>query len=266
MSVNLWLLSDSIEGVEDTIQGQLDDTLEETTQAITDKVITPILQSDVNSLENNFDNRLFPFAVRLKAMNMILLSFLRKQHGEYLSNLIAFEYPLFEGIKLNIETKQNIKPEIRTNIIDLAESLRNYDIALTGIAIRNQSELIEALNVVNINELRKYVSGGILALLCALTYLEDQNPDEQKLTKLLVLGKGNTDVMSAFIDSIDILSTKEKRKSTQIEGEIGTITPTGFNVDLNKMDMGRRYTVNYNTSQYKVEKNEKGELVIYEVG
>jgi len=48
--------------------------------------------------------------------------------------------------------------------------------------------------------------------------------------------------------------------------KFAVITESGFQLDLNNMETGKRYLVEYEGSKYEVMKNAKGELELYEIG
>lgn len=51
-----------------------------------------------------------------------------------------------------------------------------------------------------------------------------------------------------------------------ISDDIGKINFDGFELDLNKMETEKKYTLSYDDSLYEVFKNNKNELVISEIG
>lgn len=51
-----------------------------------------------------------------------------------------------------------------------------------------------------------------------------------------------------------------------ISDDIGKMIFDGFELDLNKMETERRYTISYDDSLYEVFKNKNNELVISEIG
>jgi hypothetical protein len=75
--------------------------------------------------------------------------------------------------------------------------------------------------------------------------------------------------MEAWVNSIDVLSRPEGRIDNLpkfIEDNVGSVKSDGFEINLNKMEIGKDYLIKYDTSEYKVRKSEKGELLLYELG
>jgi len=77
----------------------------------------------------------------------------------------------------------------------------------------------------------------------------------------------NTAMMEAFVSYAVFKQTFESiKKHKTVSEKIATVSYDGFNVDLNKMVVGKKYLVNYDGSKYEIAKNKKGELELYEVG
>jgi hypothetical protein len=255
----------NIEGSDNTQNEQLEDTIEETIQAINDKIINPILEDDINTIQKSFEKRVFPFTIHLKTLNMAFLRILGTGQTKDISKILEFENSLYNELEEDIKAKKGITPDISRQILGIIENLRNYDITIVGISITNQTKILKILDIIDVQELRKCISGATLAFLCILSYIDKQDIDQRKLKKLLELAQDNIEVISAFTDLIDLFS-EEKVIPANLEGDIGIANNNGFNINMKKKKVGQEYKVSFDNSQYKIKRNEKDKLIIYEIG
>lgn len=121
------------------------------------------------------------------------------------------------------------------------------------------------LEKINIGKLRMYVSGSYLSFLCIIYQIENHPVDSSKINKILGLFEQNLKPLSSFIDSIETFSYNMKQSSETIQNEIGTIDKNSFKINLNKMKLGKKYLIEYKTSQYVVKKEENSDLIVSEM-
>ncbi len=245
---------------------ELNTIVEQTMSEITDKIINPILNTHIKDMENKFSSLVFPFELKLRTLNRIIFKGMGK---EDLGKIIITLYISYEEIKKDVNVNKEINDEYKSQIISIIDRIRDYDIALFGIAKNNVQQIIEALHHIDIDVLRTYIYSGILAFFCILQFLRLGRNDENKLQALLVLADKNLQTMEAWVNSIDVLSRQGGRIDSPpklIEGNVGSVKSDGFEINLIKMEIGKDYFIKYDTSEYKVRKSEKGELVLYELG
>jgi hypothetical protein len=249
--------------IENMIEDEANKIFSQTMQDIDENIITPILQTDLEGVKNKFKSLVFPFELKFEILNRL---FFKGKDEKNLPEIIILASDLFENFKNLINNVENLTPEYRERIFDIIDRLKNYNIAMFGFIIKNPDRVTQALKVIKIDSLRENISSMALGFFCILKLLTYDQLDTNKLMRFIEITVDSLEVMEALVDSIDILSKQEESHFISIEGDIGTVEKTGFTVDLNKMENEKKYLVNYSTSQYEVQKNEKDELVVKEVG
>lgn len=167
---------------------ELNTIVEQTMSEITDKIINPILNTHIKDMENKFISLVFPFELKLRTLNRITFKGMGK---EDLGKIIMIDYISYEGIKKDVNVNKEINDEYKSQIISTIHRIRDYDIALFGIAENNVQQIIEALRHIDVDVLRTYIYSGILAFFCILQFLRLGRNDKNKLQELLVLADKN---------------------------------------------------------------------------
>src|SRR6476661_2377294 len=113
---------------------QLYERLVETRDYIDNRIVTPIINTDIDTMEYVFQKQIFPFTSRL-----------------------------FDIITTNSQISNEIRDKLLSNIINL----RNYDIVMIDLLTNNKIELSNIVNdLINIDKLRANVLGSVLAFNC----------------------------------------------------------------------------------------------------
>src|SRR6476661_3293522 len=91
---------------------QLYERLVETRDYIDNRIVTPIINTDIDTMEYVFQKQIFPFTSRLLDLNRIITKKLTDEE-DHLSNFIKFEFTIFNEIMDIITTNSQISNEIR---------------------------------------------------------------------------------------------------------------------------------------------------------
>ena len=113
-------------------QQQLYERLVETRDYIDNRIVTPIINTDIDTMEYVFQKQIFPFTSRLLNINRIITKKLTDEEN-YLSNFIKFEFTIFNEIMDIITTNSQISNEIRDKLLSNIINLRNYDIVMIDL-------------------------------------------------------------------------------------------------------------------------------------
>jgi hypothetical protein len=178
----------------------------------------------------------------------------------------ASEYWLLEAIKVVIKQKKGILGKMYWKVIDIVDRLRDFEIAFLYTASNNPDVTHSALKKINTSELGHFISGAVLAFYSILALTNSRTYSTEKLFKLLNIANDNIDIAEAFVNSIGDLGEYSKSSNRPVEDNIGIIRDNGFKIDVSKLQTGKRYKINYDLSQYEFEKNDNGDLILYEVG
>lgn len=233
-------------------------TIQKTYEEI-DNIAKTILNSDINNFEEVLDQNIFLFELKYKTIISVILN----QSELDRDKLVYLEYNLYDEILKSLHTIENIDEGTLKKILQLIIKFRNYEIIILKTSLQQPDILNEALNKVNFKELRKYVLESTLLLICILAFINDGKKEIEKLFKIIDLLNKKIDIMLTFVDSINILVDKPLQIS--IQNEIGKILENGFYVNLDKMEEGESYKVNYGITEFQIEKDGKGNLLLNEV-
>jgi hypothetical protein len=243
---------------------QLYEWLIETLDYIDNRIVIPIINTDIDTMEYVFQKQIFPFTSRLLDLNRIITKKLTDEEN-YLSDFIKFEFTIFNEIMDIITTTSQISNEIRDKLLSNIINLRNYDIVMIDLLTNNKIELSNIVNdIINIDKLRANVLGSVLAFNCIGYYIKNNIHDNTKLLKLIELFETNTKCLTLFIELFETIIEDKTSSSIPIDNGIGIMKSSGFHLDLNKMEINKEYLVNYKTSHYLIKKTEKSDLSISE--
>jgi hypothetical protein len=243
---------------------QLYEWLIETRDYIDNRIVIPIINTDIDTMEYVFQKQIFPFTSRLLDLNRILTKKLTDEE-DHLSNFIKFDFTIFNEIMDIITTNSQISNEIRDKLLSNIINLRNYDIVMIDLLTNNKIELSNIVNdIINIDKLRAHVLGSVLAFNCIGYYIKNNIHDNTKLLKLIELFETNTKCLTLFIELFETIIEDKTSSSIPIDNGIGIMKSSGFHLDLNKMEINKEYLVNYKTSHYLIKKTEKSDLSISE--
>jgi hypothetical protein len=214
-----------IEGSQEEIKN-ISDTLTE----LVDKIIIPILKTNINNIENKF-NELRPIIASWlnKAITMVVQSQLSEEEKDLTRNdfnkIAKLNFESFEELKHFVQLS-SLGSDIRTKIVQIIDNLSDYENVLLGIAIERPEELELALKQIDIDDLKKNLLNALLAFFSILYIIrvEEKEYDKEKLSKLVSLAKEYSEEIESYVDTIDILSNPKTMESIRKSEEYYNLT------------------------------------------
>jgi hypothetical protein len=230
---------------------------------VSDNIIRPLITNSSEDLEQKINQSILSFELKFESMNRIIF---RNLNETDIQELFYSESKYFDDVMGLIKVNEKLQPQSREKIYEIITRLRDYDLTIFGFVRERYDQFMGALKIVNIEVLRRYVSTLVLAVFCILALISADGIDESKLEVLRRIFTDKFAILEAFVNSIDTLGDKEKVLPAVIENQIGFQQNDRFFIDSNKMELGKRYLIKYDTSSYEAEVNEHGELVFNEIG
>lgn len=186
---------------------------------LNDKIIIPILKTDINNIENKF-NELRPIIASWlnKAITMVVQPQLSEEKKDLTRNdfnkIAKLNFESFEELKHCVHLS-SIDSDIRKQIVQIIDNLNDYENVLLGIAIERPEELELALKQIDIEDLKKNLLNALLAFFSILYIItaEEKAYDKEKLSKLMNLAKKYSEKLESYVDTIDISSNPKTMES-----------------------------------------------------
>lgn len=172
-------------------------------------VISPILQSDISDLENNFDRILSD-----SQLNLLIHGIPHEPRlgirADKLEKVARSRYLIYEDLKRFIEKNQELNKDMRTRILQVAEKISDFDNVVAGIEIDRPDQLTKALREIDRHDLQWNVNSALVSFFCIISLIKDKNHDKTKLSKLLSLSEKYSENIETYADTLDILSNPEE--------------------------------------------------------
>ena len=160
---------------------------------------------DHDDIEEQFVKQIPSVGITLKKFNAVMIG---KKDLSQVTEEVFHNYNL---LTQHIEKDPTITENIRIKILELLESLKDFDDIYLGIAMTRQKQLEQALMEVRndgeIKDLEENIAGTALAFFCLL--FAKEGIEDKKLEKLSSIAYRYSRGLESWADTIDIMSNPE---------------------------------------------------------
>lgn len=225
----------------------IQNSLKEIFQDIDENFTGPLMMIPTDQLEYKFDF----YAIRFQSTLKRLINVLENQPVRSLekNDVNQFYQSLSNLIETNLNAKQSLLVRVRTMI----NYWSIYDKVLLKNVTNKPDELERVLfHEIPIDNLRKYVSGNILAFYCILSSTRLSHERKVKLDKFITIGEFYVDNMLDYVEAIDILCNREENipkdvihRNPEIAGIIGKALVSRLSEKFRMDNRGRFIAINY---------------------
>jgi hypothetical protein len=185
---------------------------------MSENIVIPILRHSIEDIEKEFVKHIPSVGVMLKELNTTLY----EKKNEDLSEVTKEVFSYYNLLKQYIKEDPVISANVRVKILELLESLNDFDSIYLGIAMTRQEQLEKTLVDIesegDIDDLGKNIAGTALAFFSVLVFAKEGMNDDKKLEKLLKIAYEYSKGLESWADTIDIMSNPESVEAMK-EGE-----------------------------------------------
>ncbi len=174
-----------------------------------ENIVIPILHSNTEDIENQFDKQVLSVGALLKEINEAIY----EQKNDDLSEVTKEVLVSYDLLKQDIRTDPAVSANIRAEVLEILDSLKDFDNIYLGIALTRPKQLEKALVDIDSDgeteDLEKNIAGTALAFFSVLFFAKQQIKDDEKFKRFLKIAHKYCKDLEAWADTIDIMTNPE---------------------------------------------------------
>jgi hypothetical protein len=211
-----------VEFQESASHSDYEDFLKGMVSVMSENIVIPILHHGIEDIEKEFVKHIPSVGLMLKELNAKLY----ENKNEDLSEVTKEVFSYYNLLKQYIKEDPVIGANLRVKIVELLESLKDFDNIYLGIARTRPEQLGKALDEIqsegDIEDLEKNIAGTALAFFSVLVFAKEGMNNDKKLEKLLKIADDYAKGLESWADTIDIMSNPESVEAMKEAEKIAT--------------------------------------------